>query len=220
MKNFRQLKLTLVILNKRKMIKTLTVILFISFLVGCAGTPKSELTQKISLKPITLENTIFAKKTEFSALECSIIPLTAEEKAMKRSIALLEQFFEEWKVVKYRMGGLSKNGVDCSGFVQLTLKNQFDVKIPRTTRTQVKLGKTIPKHKLKTGDLVFFKTSPRVKHVGIYLKDNIFIHTSSSKGVMKSSLNKGYWATKYWTAKRIALKTNNFFSELIHRGRV
>ena len=201
------------------MIKVLTVVLFVSFLMGCASTKKSELIEKTELKPITLANTIFAKKTKPLSLECSIMPLTAEEKSIKRSMVLLEQFFEEWKSVKHRMGGLSKRGVDCSGFVQLTLKNQFDVKIPRTTGLQVRLGKTIPKHKLKTGDLVFFRTSPRVKHVGIYLNDNTFIHTSSSKGVMKSSLSRGYWAKKYWTAKRIAFNTTDFFSEVIRRGR-
>jgi hypothetical protein len=196
------------------MIKVLTL-LIISFLVGCAGTPKLELVQKT-----TLENSIFDKKTPLNSLECSIIPLTEEEKSVRRSMKLLEQFFEEWKSVKHRMGGLSKKGVDCSGFVQLTFKNQFDVKIPRDTRSQVKFGKTIPKHKLKAGDLVFFKKSRRVRHVGIYLKDNTFIHTSSSKGVMKSSLNKGYWANKYWTAKRIAFKASDFFNELIRLKQV
>ncbi len=202
------------------MIKTLSVLFFISFLVGCAGSPKTRLIEKTPLKTVTLKNTIFEKKKVSNILSCSIIPLTKEERSIKHSMALLEQFFEEWKSVKHRMGGLSKRGVDCSGFVQLTLKKQFNTKIPRTTRSQVRRGKTIPKHKLKTGDLVFFKTSPRVRHVGIYLKNDTFIHTSSSKGVMKSSLSKGYWAKKYWTAKRIALKTDNFFNELIRRGQV
>ncbi len=207
------------------MIKNLTFILFISFLVGCAGTQKSELINKTSLKPIavkksSLETLIFTKKKDLIPLECSVIPLTKEEKSIKRSMVLLEKFFEEWKSVKHRMGGLSKRGIDCSGFVQLTFKKQFDLKVPRTTGLQVRLGKTIPKNKLKTGDLVFFKTSPRVNHVGIYLTDNTFIHTSSSKGVMKSKLNKGYWAKKYWTAKRVAFKTTDFFSQLIRREQV
>ncbi|MDQ7091727.1 MAG: NlpC/P60 family protein [Methylococcales bacterium] len=201
------------------MIKLLTL-LTITFLVGCTGAPKTKLTQVSSLKPVTWETPFFVKKPYNNPLKCSITPLTAEEKSVKRSIELLEKFFEEWKAVKHRMGGLSKRGVDCSGFVQLTFLNQFDLKVPRTTGLQVKLGKSIPKNKLKTGDLVFFKTSPRVRHVGIYLKDNIFIHTSSSKGVMKSKLNKGYWAKKYWKAKRVAFKTTDFFSQLIRREQV
>ena len=199
------------------MIKTLTVVLFISFLVGCAGSPKTKLIEKTLL---TLENTIFAKKSFLNSSECSVIPLTEEEKSIKRSMVLLEHFFEEWKSVKHRMGGRNKQGIDCSGFVQLMFQNQFDVKVPRTTGSQVRLGKTIPKHQLKTGDLVFFKTSRHVRHVGIYLKDNTFIHTSSSKGVMKSSLSQGYWAKKYWTAKRIAFKTTDFFNEVIRLGQV
>ena len=203
------------------MIRILTL-LTITLLVGCAGAPKPKLIEKTSLKPLTLtlEDTLFTKKSTSNLLECSVTPLTEKEKSIKHSMKLLEKFFAEWKSVKYRLGGLSKRGVDCSGFVQLTLKKQFNTKIPRTTRSQVRLGKTIPKNKLKTGDLVFFKTSRNVRHVGIYLTDNTFIHTSSSKGVMKSSLSKGYWAKKYWTAKRVALKTDNFFNELIRRGQV
>lgn len=200
------------------MIRILTV-LAVSLLVGCAGTQKSTLTDEITLKPKTLEKPLLVKKALLNPLECSVIPLTKEEKALKRSVKLLEKYLDEWKSVKYRLGGLSKKGIDCSGFVQMTFLNQFDVKIPRTTYSQVKLGKTIPKHALKTGDLVFFKTGRSVRHVGIYLKDNKFIHTSSSKGVMKSSLSQGYWAKKYWTAKRIAFKTSDFFNEVIHLGR-
>ncbi len=199
------------------MIKNLTVIIFISFLVGCAGSPKTKLIEETSL---TLKNTIFAKKNLFNSSECSVIPLTKEEKSIKRSMVLLEHFFEEWKSVKYRMGGLNKQGIDCSGLVQLMFQNQFDVKIPRTTGSQVKLGKTVSKNKLKAGDLVFFKTNRHTRHVGIYLKDNIFIHTSSSKGVMKSRLNQNYWAKRYWTAKRIDFKVSDFFNEVIRLGQV
>ncbi len=206
------------------MIKALTVILSISLLVGCAGTPKTKLIKEtaLSVKETTLsvENTLFIKKNFLNPSECSVIPLTKEEKSIKRSMVLLEHFFEEWKSVKHRMGGMSKRGVDCSGLVQLMFKNQFDVKIPRTTASQVRLGKTVSKNKLKAGDLVFFKTNRHTRHVGIYLKDNIFIHTSSSKGVMKSRLNQNYWAKRYWTAKRIDFKVSDFFNEVIRRGRV
>ena len=70
----------------------------------------------------------------------------------------------------------------------------------------MKLGKSIAKNELKTGDLVFFRTSRNTRHVGIYLNDNKFIHASSSKGVTTSSLKNKYWSQKYWTAKRLNFK--------------
>ena len=90
------------------MIKTLTVVLFISFLAGCTGSPKTKLSENTSLTldntsltlnntSLTLENTIFAKKSFLNLSECSVIPPTEEEKSIKRSMVLLEHFFEEWK---------------------------------------------------------------------------------------------------------------------------
>ncbi|MBE9532121.1 MAG: C40 family peptidase, partial [Proteobacteria bacterium] len=92
----------------------------------------------------------------------------------------------EWKGVRYRYGGLSKKGVDCSGFVYLTFKSDFDIVLPRTTKGQAKEGKSVKRSKLRPGDLVFFKTSRKVRHVGIYIEDDKFLHASTSKGVMIS----------------------------------
>jgi probable lipoprotein NlpC len=119
---------------------------------------------------------------------------------------LLETLYlqhEEWKGVKYKVGGLGKKGIDCSGFVYMTFKSKLGVKLPRTTELQAQLGKPIDKGKLKAGDLVFFKTSLYVRHVGIYLEKGLFLHASKSKGVMISKLNNVYWKSKYWKAKRI-----------------
>ena len=208
----------------------------ILFLVGCTGAQKLDLVQKKPQKIVKKrsesqdenfserlkkdEKLLFVKKILLNPEECSIPELTEEEKITKRSIALLERYLKKWKSVKYRLGGSSRRGIDCSAFVQQAFKRQFNVLLPRNTYGQVKRGKTIPKNKLKTGDLVFFKTSSRVRHVGIYINNNKFIHASSSKGVTKSSLNNIYWSKKYWKAKRIAFKTSIFFDEVIRLGRV
>lgn len=110
--------------------------------------------------------------------------------------------YKSWKGVKYRMGGLSKNGIDCSGFVYRTFRSQLGINIPRSTEQQSSSGKQIDKSKLKPGDLVFFKTATKVRHVGIYLENNSFLHASSSKGVMISKLDNVYWKSKYWKSKR------------------
>ncbi len=113
--------------------------------------------------------------------------------------------YEEWKGVRYRTGGLNKKGVDCSGFVYMTFKSKLGVRLPRTTKRQARLGRAVDKGKLKTGDLVFFKTGVSIRHVGIYLEDGKFMHASKKRGVMISRLDNVYWKSKYWMARRVKL---------------
>ncbi len=115
---------------------------------------------------------------------------------------LLEQF-NRWKGTPYRYGGNSLNGVDCSAFVQNTYWEKFNKRIPRTTRTQIKVGKRIQKSQLRVGDIVFFKTGRNSMHNGIYIGNAQFIHASSSKGVTRSSLHNTYWRKRYLTSRRI-----------------
>lgn len=111
--------------------------------------------------------------------------------------------YKEWRGVGHRMGGLSRKGIDCSGFVYITFKLKFGVRLPRTTEQQSRLGQPVKRSELKAGDLVFFKTSKRVRHVGIYLEKGKFVHASKSRGVMISRLNNDYWKPRYWKAKRL-----------------
>lgn len=110
---------------------------------------------------------------------------------------------KEWQGVRYRLGGLSKKGIDCSGFVYLTYKSKLGMHLPRTARQQSTLGKKIHKYELKAGDLVFFRTGPTSKHVGIYLESKKFLHVSQKKGVTISRLDNVYWKAKYWKSIRV-----------------
>jgi len=110
---------------------------------------------------------------------------------------------KNWKATPYKLGGSTKRGVDCSGFVRVTFKSRFGIKLPRNTYKQSKIGSRISQKKLKAGDLVFFKTKPGVRHVGIYLENRRFLHASTSRGVMISSLDNVYWSRKYWMAVRV-----------------
>lgn len=116
---------------------------------------------------------------------------------------LLKEEYNEWKSVKHRLGGISKNGIDCSGYVYKTFLNRFGRQLPRATELQSETGRHVNQGQLKPGDLVFFKTGLFKKHVGIYLEDRKFVHVSSSKGVTISSLDNSYWAGSYWKARRI-----------------
>ena len=99
--------------------------------------------------------------------------------------------YNEWRGVRYKDNGLSKKGIDCSGFVHLTFRNQLGQKIPRTTSQLSKLGKRIDKDQLRPGDLVFFKTGTKLRHVGIYVEKGKFLHASTSKGVIISGRPEG-----------------------------
>lgn len=101
------------------------------------------------------------------------------------------------------MGGLSKRGVDCSGFVYLTYRTQFGRTLPRTTELQVERGTEVKRSNLRPGDLLFFKTGLFSRHVGIYVGGQRFVHASSSRGVISSGLAEDYWNDHYWTARRI-----------------
>lgn len=90
----------------------------------------------------------------------------------------LMDFYNEWKHVRYKFGGNSKKGIDCSAFTQRIFDEKFNIKIPRSTRTQVTSGAAIKKSQLKLGDLVFFKTGKYDRHVGIYIGDGTFMHAS------------------------------------------
>ncbi|MGW8193746.1 MAG: NlpC/P60 family protein [Desulforhopalus sp.] len=117
--------------------------------------------------------------------------------------AALNRYFANWQGVPYRYGGTSKNGVDCSGFVQQTYSSQFGIDLPRTTRKMSRSGKKISGDKLKPGDLLFFKIGWFERHVGIFLHEHHFIHVSTRKGVMMSSLDDFYWKDRFWQARRI-----------------
>mgnify|MGYP002700348838 CR=1 FL=1 len=116
---------------------------------------------------------------------------------------LLKQL-DEWQGVPYRYGGLSKQGVDCSGFIQLTFAEEFGIRIPRTTQSQSLKGAVVDQSDLLPGDLVLFQTGYKQRHIGIYVGKKQFIHASSSRGVMMSRLDNPYWQDAYWHARRVA----------------
>ncbi|WP_332651198.1 C40 family peptidase [Lysinibacillus sp. 54212] len=108
--------------------------------------------------------------------------------------------------VKYSYGGTTSKGFDCSGYVRQVFK-ELGVSLPRSSGEMYKKGTAVKKADLQKGDLVFFKTSSRsaVSHVGIYVGNNKFIHSSTSKGVVTTNINdKYYWGARYVGAKRVA----------------
>lgn len=116
--------------------------------------------------------------------------------------ALLAQH-EAWKGVPYRMGGTDRRGMDCSGFAQMTFMQRFGVVLPRDTGSQRQAGMALRPADVAPGDLLFFDTGRRERHVGIYVGELQFLHVSTRAGVMLSSLKEGYWARRYTGAVRV-----------------
>lgn len=119
-----------------------------------------------------------------------------------RQKALLN-VYSEWKGTPYRLGGVSKSGIDCSAFVQVAMADAFNTKTSRTTSTQRTEGEAIKKSELQTGDLVFFQTGKSTWHVGIYLSNMQFMHASVTYGVSVSDLSNAYWKRRYKYARRV-----------------
>lgn len=117
----------------------------------------------------------------------------------------LISFLENWYGTRYRMGGADKSGIDCSAFVQTFMMFMYNVSMPRTSREQYLQCDRILKSDLQEGDLVFFRTQKKkgISHVGVYLRNNKFVHASTSSGVMISDMDEAYFAQRFASAGRI-----------------
>lgn len=164
--------------------------------------------QKVKNKPIAKYEPIITpseyKKLILSDDQEEKTNITASSNTIEAPIKkqAFTDFYNEWKNVKYKMGGVSKTGIDCSAFTQKIYRDKFGIELSRTTRTQVNEGIEVARSELQPGDLVFFKTSKTDRHVGVYVGNNKFLH-SSIRGVQYTSLDKPFYKKNYWTSRRI-----------------
>lgn len=110
---------------------------------------------------------------------------------------------------KYKYGGSTTKGMDCSGLIFIAFKKE-NIALPRVSRDMAKQGYPITLQNAEKGDLLFFKTSKNSKeinHVGliVYSKSGTieFIHATTSKGVITSSLSEPYWKLAFIEARRV-----------------
>lgn len=160
--------------------------------------------QKITSKTFNTNSYLLSKQYEnvLSSSNKQEKDISNLNSQLPKKTQVFSDFYNEWKNVKYKMGGTSKNGIDCSAFTQKIYKEKFNITLPRTTITQVNVGTEVKKSELIPGDLVFFKTSKTDKHVGVYVGDNKFLH-ASIKGIQYTSLDKPFYKKNYWTSRRI-----------------
>jgi lipoprotein Spr len=113
------------------------------------------------------------------------------------------KFIDDWYGARYRMGGTTRRGVDCSAFSQILFASVYSINLPRTARDQYRNTNRISRTELKEGDLLFFNTRGGVSHVGVYLQNNKFVHASTSNGVMISDMFESYWVRRLVGVGRI-----------------
>lgn len=168
-----------IVYRNRASLYLLAAIVFLAQLSACSSSP--------------------VKQPPQAAPQANSTRITYEGDTLSR----LDKHFAAWRGTPYRMGGLNKQGIDCSGFVYITYRDVFGVSLPRTTRQLAKTGTEIPKGQLKTGDLVIFKTGLKQKHVGVYIGNGKFLHASSSKGVIASNMHSDYWSDAFRQSRRV-----------------
>ena len=146
------------------------------------------------------------RDTEIAEEEPSNIP---EEKITTTKADEIINTALTYSGVRYKYGGTSRKGMDCSGLLFVSF-NENEVDLPRVSHEMAGEGKKIGLQKVRKGDLLFFKTSrkgKRINHVGLVVSvegDDIkFIHSTSSRGVIVSSLREGFWNLSFVKATRV-----------------
>jgi hypothetical protein len=118
-----------------------------------------------------------------------------------KNISLLG-FIDNWFGTRYKLGGTTKRGIDCSALTGALLLAVYGFNLPRTARQQYDATDHIDKDELQEGDLVFFNTHGGVSHVGVYLENDYFLH-ASTHGVTISSLDDHYYAKRFICGGRV-----------------
>ncbi|PBQ30778.1 glycoside hydrolase [Sphingobacteriaceae bacterium] len=128
--------------------------------------------------------------------------LDVSEKQIKES--KLYTFIDDWYGTPYKYAGCQKTGVDCSCFANLLYDKVYGKKIGRSSNDMFKECDEITLDQAKSGDLLFFKIGGNtITHVGVFLKNKLFVHSSTSKGVIINSLDEAYYKKYFFCAGKM-----------------
>ena len=119
----------------------------------------------------------------------------------------LYETVNSWLGVPYKYGGAGRDGIDCSAFVGLVYREVYDVTLHRTANDMLRDVTLISRTQLAEGDILFFTNSKgKVSHVGIYLREGLFAHASTSNGVSVSRLDDTYWTKHFYKGGRVSTR--------------
>ncbi|MEI6651072.1 MAG: C40 family peptidase [Chlorobiaceae bacterium] len=132
---------------------------------------------------------------------------TAPVAGSTRLTASMQSFFNsvsQYFGTRYRVGGQTPGGFDCSGFVRFMYDKVFNMQLPRSSREMSAIGNKVSKNDLQPGDLVFFQTrGQRINHVGIFIGNDTFVHSSLSKGITEDKIKLTYYEKRFAGAVRL-----------------
>lgn len=194
------------------------------FLVGCKSTSSSIVTSKSEAEKIgiytapkhskavaknTRKTTETAKTSKKSRItESDDEDFVPDDDNTSYFVKQLISSAMQYEGVRYRGGGTTTAGMDCSGLVSTVFKT-YDISLPRSSIDMSKVGQKLKLKDVKKGDLVFFKTSSRgvINHVGLVteVRDDeiLFIHSSVQRGVIISSTKEAYYQRTFAQANRV-----------------
>ena len=169
----------------------------------------------LSTQPKKIEPGFAVKKETVSSTPLSTVSIESADKLQFKFSLLLDTEVEmiqnlwlvkqvdEWLGTRYRLGGSTKSGIDCSALMQTLFTSIYGISLPRTAREQFQVSTRISREDIKEGDLIFFNTTGGVSHVGLYIQNNKFVHASSTGGVTISDLDEDYWSRKFIGVRRV-----------------
>jgi murein DD-endopeptidase / murein LD-carboxypeptidase len=160
-------------------------------------------------KPVKTRNNQAVSKNEesaaienFSSLQFKYAQLLDVDVESVTNLILFKEI-EKWWGTRYRYGGATDKGIDCSAYSATLVHNVFGLVLPRTARDQYANCIKLNKEEMLQGDLVFFNTRGGISHVGLYLGNGYFTHASTSIGVTISHLSETYWSKKFVSGGRL-----------------
>lgn len=178
----------------------LTLCLFVSALM-VAGLSGCGSSRHVSAKRVSSVGAAVSGKGSGASGASQRIDVSGSLPAETRR--LLEEA-RRWMGTSYRYGGSTRSGVDCSGLTSQIFVNALQIKLPRSSAQQSEYCRRIDRSELMEGDLVFFRTGSKgVSHVGMYVGDGRIIHSSTSRGVIVSSLDESYYRRTYHSSGRV-----------------
>ncbi|MET7030468.1 C40 family peptidase [Sediminicola luteus] len=191
------------------MIRKVSFIAFL-FLMASCGSSKSTTVTHVERKVSVPRNSVSVpnNREEISISNSTEMADARSEASFNFADRIINTALE-YSGVRYKYGGTSKDGLDCSGLMMISF-GEHDYNLPRSSSQMAEEGKKVKLNEVAKGDLLFFCTGRRnrkINHVGLVVTtegDEIkFIHSSTSRGVIVSSLREGYWNSAFVKATRV-----------------
>lgn len=177
--------------------------LFLLILLNSCGSSKR--TTSSSVSEIKKERSVKSKKVKRDIITGEVIPERVKSDNIIENVIDYAKTFEG---TRYKYGGTTSAGMDCSGLVYTAFQKE-NIALPRVSKEMATKGVLISLKDTEEGDLLFFKTSSKnnITHVGLVIENKhgeiLFIHSTSQRGVIVSSLDEDYWKKAFVEVRRV-----------------